>query len=180
MKLAIIEPHPDDAFLSVGWHIEKIWKPLYEITIVTVFCDEKRAKEAQAYASKLGVACVTLGLPESEMNGISKPTVIKPLKELLTTSGFDRTVFPIGLQHPDHISVASSRFSNSWRYVDTPYQCKQKIQDELRRKVEGRSIVSIAYPPKTKWRHIPIFKSQSKFFYFNDMESSHPCELVLE
>lgn len=179
-RLAVIEPHPDDAYLSLGWHLEKLWRDVFDITIITVFTDEKRTKEAEAYAAKIGVASVSLGLTESKMEDSSSPTVIQPLKLMLERDKYNVTVFPIGLQHRDHKSVAMTRMNDSWRYLDTPYQCKQKLGDELREKLRGKEVVSVAYPSKTKWRHIPIFKSQSKFFYFNDMEEMTPCELVLK
>lgn len=179
MKIGIVEPHPDDAYLSLGHHLEKLWTE-HELTIITVFCNEKRAKEAQAYADKIKVSSIVLGLEESPMDGNTRPGIITPLKLTLEAQKFDQLVFPLGLQHPDHRSVAATRTPGCWRYVDTPYQCKQKVQEELRTKLDGREIVSVAYPTKVKWRHIPIFKSQSKFFYFNDMEAYAPCELIVK
>lgn len=171
MKIVVVEPHPDDAFLSLGWHLETLWRD-HERMIITVFADEKRGKEAERYAAEIGASHYCLGLPESNMNSPTEKGVkpIPELKELLKNDGIvdaDLFLFPLGLQHPDHIRTAVSRPANALRYLDTPYQTKQKLGNELRRKCEGMEIYSLAFPSKKKWKHAELFKTQAKFFYFN-------------
>ena len=170
MKILVVEPHPDDAFLSLGWHLEKVWAG-DEKTILTVYADERRDKEAKAYADAVGAGHICLGLSESKMD--SPTTSIKAIPELrsklheLEAEGYDLILFPLGLQHPDHIRVAVSRPPDAARYVDTPYQTKQKLADTLLSKTKGMVIESVLYPPKRKWRHGTLFKSQSLFFHYN-------------
>lgn len=169
MKI-IVEPHPDDAFLSLGWHLEHVWKAEKKL-IITVYADTQRAKEAAAYASAVGAEHICLCLTESDMSSSSAGVAAIPeLRSILTqvvTPFGDETIFPLGLQHPDHLRVSATRLADSLRYVDTPYQTKQKLAGTLLEKIADKRIVSLCYPPSRKWRHIPIFKSQSKFFYFN-------------
>lgn len=170
--IVIVEPHPDDAYLSIGWHLEKLWAD-QERTIITVYCDKKRGQEAQRYASAIGASSIVLALPESKMTEPRTPRSIPQLKELmrgLQLTSDDKVIFPLGLQHPDHYDVAASRPPNSWRYLDTPYQNKLKLSSSLQGKVVDMVIQSIVFPPKIKWRHIPIYKSQGMFFHFNKME----------
>lgn len=186
MKIIVVEPHPDDAFLSLGWHLERLWKN-EDRTILTVFADSKRTKEAEAYASSIGAKSVVLGLEESKMLSSRPVRRISAIEEFFNGHGnkskerYDRILFPIGLQHPDHLDVAASRVPNSARYLDTPYQTKQKLADCLLEKVDGMIVGSLLFPPKTKWRKAAIFKSQSRFFYYNEKlyESLLP-EMTLE
>lgn len=186
MKIIVVEPHPDDAFLSLGWHLEKLWKN-EDRTILTVYADSKRSKEAEAYADSIGAKSIVLGLEESKM--LSSRTVrrIPEIADFFNGNGnrpkayYHRVLFPIGLQHPDHLDVAASRIPGSARYLDTPYQTKQKLADCLLEKVDGMIVGSLLFPPKMKWRKAAIFKSQAKFFYYNEKlyESLLP-EMTLE
>lgn len=179
MKILVVEPHPDDAFLSLGWHLEKLWAE-HERVILTVYANEKRSKEARAYAEAIGAVSVCMGYKESNMNSGGAirrdPTI---LREILAI-GADRIIAPLGLQHPDHLRVAASRPANCLRYLDTPYLSKQKLASILRIKTEGYTINSICFPPRSKWRRSDIYKSQSKFFYFNLEKMYNLPEIVLE
>ena len=179
--IVVVEPHPDDAFLSLGWHLEHVWRNT-ERWIVSVYANTQRAAEGQAYATSVGAQYLCLGLDESRMDSAASP--IRPVAELEDVlSRFRGAVwyFPLGLQHPDHLRVAASRPVGAMRYLDTPYQCKQKLAEDLQRKVEGMGVVSLCYPGLRKWRHIPLFKSQAKFFHFNPKESLKGVpETVLE
>jgi len=183
MKIVVIEPHPDDAFLSLGWHLEEVWKE-HEKLIITVYANEARNKEAETYARTIGAEHIGLKLVESDMNSVSTiravPELVKQLKEIrLTTDSL--VIFPLGLQHPDHLRVAATRTAGCLRYVDTPYQTKLKLGDDLATKAEGKTLYSIRFPGKRKWRHKDIFKSQSKFFHYNEeLLSSRLPEIVLE
>lgn len=182
MRVIVIEPHVDDAFLSVGWHLETIWKQEEKI-IITVFGDTKRDKEAVAYADAVGASSMQLSLQETPMGAPFQKRKIPEIQQVLTTIKADDLVdvilFPVGLQHPDHINVAISRSPNCLRYVDTPYQTKLKLAEELRTKTKGMALESMCFPPKRKWRHIPLFKSQSMFFHYNPMVEQECPEIIL-
>lgn len=167
MKILVVEPHPDDAFLSLGWHIRKLWAE-EDVTILTVYADARRTKEATAYAESVGAKSLCLGLAETKMLASGTKTRMVPeLATALKGIPYDRVIFPLGLQHPDHLSVAATRPAGAWRYLDTPYQTKQKLGESLNQKMDGMLIRFICFPPKRKWDSIPIFKSQAKFFHFN-------------
>lgn len=181
MHYVIVEPHVDDAFLSLGWHLEKLLEG-HEKTIITVYSDPKRDKEAEEYAKSVGATSISLGLQESAMDSKGPIKIIPELKELLKDYLVDSTqiIGPLGLQHPDHIKVAiTCRGFGCQRYLDTPYLTKLKLASSLQEKCDGCEIVSIAFPSKTKWRKKTIFKSQAKFFHFNPLEDFAPPELII-
>ncbi len=193
-KLLIIEPHCDDAFLSLGWHIKKLWKD-YEITILTVFGDANRDKEAKKYADSVGATSICLSLPESKMlSKDSKTKLIGPLQALLSTLDRDpkwynelyRVIFPIGLQHPDHRSVAytcrsTPLLSVKWAYLDCPYASKLKNSEELKQITNDVRLISICTPHASKWKAVDIFQSQAKFFHFNkDLKTSKIPEIIVQ
>jgi hypothetical protein len=209
MKVIVVEPHCDDAFLSLGWHIERLWRSL-NVLILTVYADAARTREAGAYAAAVGARSRVLGLAESA-TGLAAP-VASPAGPVASPAGPARraglralpevrnalreelgllepmdlivpadtlVLFPLGLQHPDHLQVAASRIPGCGRYLDTPYQTKQKLAQELRDKTEGMYLYSLCYPGKRKWKHVPLFKSQSKFFHFNDLSGCKIPETIL-
>lgn len=179
----IIEPHPDDAYLSLGWHIEKLWKEK-KIVIHTVYSDEKRTKEAEAYAAAVGATSNVIGLEESKMLSDYRKVEIPELVTLLKSLKNETVIAPLGIQHPDHLNVArickDNRYGYSLQlYVDTPYQCKQKNLDSLAERVSGRSLRSICFPPKAKWKHNSIYKSQGMFFHYNPLHEYKIPEMIL-
>ncbi len=178
MHILVIEPHPDDAFLSLGWHLEELWKD-YQRTILTVYANDIRAREAYRYATTIGAQSIVLGLEESRMDSNGPLIREKALDKVLEDISFDEVVFPLGLQHPDHFKVAASSWSGCWRYIDTPYQTKSKLQHQLQDKTLEMQVVSISFPGVRKWQHIPVFKSQAKFFHFNKMATMRLPEIVL-
>jgi hypothetical protein len=182
MRTIVIEPHPDDAFLSIGWHLEKLWKS-HDKTIVTVYADARRTKEAEDYAQAIGARSIVLGLEESKLDGetidLRSVDALGDALGGLNVTSKTRILFPLGLQHPDHYRVALSATPDCLWYVDTPYLTKLKLADELLEKSVGKVIDSIAFPPKMKWKKKEIFKSQAKFFHFNPMDDFAPPELVL-
>ena len=184
-SLLFIEPHPDDAFICAHEHLTKIWPGEYRITILTVFADGKRTKEAQSYAKAIGASSVVLGLEETNMSEEDATTFIQPLDDWLfelDNQSFAHTIVsPVRLQHPDHKSVRDTVGDRAcWLYLDTPYQTKLKNKEELADQVNGKVLASIVYPGKRKWAAKEIFKSQSKFFYYNNFEDWKLAELILE
>lgn len=186
MKILIVEPHCDDAFLSLGWHIKKLWKD-HDITILTVYGDKKRDAEAVEYARSVGAKSVCLSLPENKMLSEAKTKLIGPLTGILKVYAKDFIlVYPIGIQHPDHRSVAYTCFKSETRrsklvYLDCPYASKIKNTEEINQLTEGLPLYSIATPHSSKWNSIPVFKSQAKFFHFNDsLRTSKIPEIILQ
>jgi len=193
--IIIIEPHCDDAFLSLGWHIEK-WKKDFNITIITVFCNPKRAIEAANYAKSLDINSIVIKpfLQETEMLGEYTINTINPILNYLVDNclynkkyNIQTILCPIGLQHPDHKNIRFTLDSGLIKskelvqyYLDTPYQSKQKLAGELLENVKGYVIESILYPNARKWRHCVTFKSQAKFFHFNkELKESILPEIII-
>lgn len=166
-KILVVEPHPDDAFLSLGWHLEKLWAA-EDRTILTVFSNEVRSREAERYAEAIGARSEVLGLEESKMLEVRDPRPLPEVARFLREEEWDVVVFPVGIQHPDHLDVAEAAPRGSWRYLDTPYQTKQKLGEEMRLAVLGKVVRSIAWPSRLKWRRSSVFKSQAKFFHYNE------------
>lgn len=187
MKVLVIEPHVDDAFLSVGWHIEKIWEET-NVDILTVFSDDRRAKEGHTYAHSIPnvVRYETLGLDESKM--LSEPDPERRIPELTAFLATAQTKYqivyaPLGLQHPDHIAVSNTVKRSLQRknqrcrpvfYLDQPYASKLKNRQELHERMNivatrglGPRVWSLCFPPRNKWRKHSMFGSQAKFFHFN-------------
>ena len=195
MKILVIEPHPDDAFLCLDDHFINVWAE-HDVTILTVYANERRTREAWSYAEAVGATHGCLCLPECNMNGEGSINPTKAFEmwyesvhghKLWGAKDYDRVIGPLGLQHPDHHSVRDLLLhigtmvdSRTFHYVDTPYQIKQKNQEELAAAIEGKSIESMRYPGKRKWKRKEIFKSQSRFFYYNDFESMRLAEIVVE
>lgn len=166
----VIEPHADDAFLSLHDHMVS-WLRHTKLTIVTIYSTDRRDKEGEAYANQIGAEYQSLTIKD-QSHLSSPPKPIPPFKYWgIDVKKEDQLVFPIGLQHPDHVQVRKQAQPGSWFYLDTPYQAKLKLADDLRKLVMNRLIVSIRYPKSTKWRYIDLFKSQSKFFHWNPVES---------
>jgi len=182
MLHVVFEPHPDDVFLSIGWTLYyNIVSYQSKVEIVTVFNNDKRGKEAQEYAKRIGASCSLLGLEESKMNsefdlenyseileGVLKQTIASYEKK------YDNDVtyyIPLGLQHPDHIALRYienlTRPHRTLLYVDTPYQIKKKNKIALEEGTHNKFVRSLVFPPKKKWDLIPVFKSQSMFFHYN-------------
>lgn len=177
----VVEPHPDDAFLSVGWHLEHVWADVPR-TVLTVYHDARRGREGAAYAAAVGADWVGLGLPESKMDSRGVVRRVAELEAWLRENGgrFDTVVFPAGIQHPDHRRVAATAPPDALTYLDVPYLCKQKNADVLAGKAAGLTVESLVFPPVKKWRHAAVFKSQAKFFHFNaGLKTAAVCEAVL-
>lgn len=181
----IVEPHPDDAFLSLGEHIEKAWKE-DQIYIVSVYADKRRTSEAVNYAAAVGAGSFSFELVQSKMKGERgkgiEPTLNHQLTSLCEKLDVDVVLLPLGLQHPDHLRVSKAKPKGNHvlrYYVDTPYQLKLKNGQQLRERTTGMVVDSMLYPSARKYRHAEIFKSQSKFFHFNPPEKIRTMEMVL-
>lgn len=181
IKRVIVEPHPDDAFLSLGGHIEKIWNES-ENLIVSVYADQRRSEESRKFADAVGAGYLSLGLEQSKMLGKRGSPIEPGLNVKLAGLECDILYLPVGLQHPDHLRVSRVKKPDCKirYYVDTPYQLKQKNREEISKRIEGMQIDSIYYPSARKYRHSKLYKSQAKFFHFNPIEKLRTHEMVLK
>jgi len=184
-SILIVEPHPDDAFLCLHSTIGAWKEEGYEVSLLTVFANAARTKEAAAYAESISVDFSCLGGEEASMTGESKPRLVGSLLRRLKEVGdnYGWIACPLGLQHPDHVSVRRTvdRYSEerAWYYLDSPYQTKQKNNEELNEAISGMRIRSLRYPGKRKWYSKEIFKSQSRFFHYNPFQDWKLAELVV-
>lgn len=176
----VVEPHADDAFLSLGGHL-RAWHTMGRRTaIVTVFPQsDRRAKEGKAYAESVGALYSTCAATADDTPREIADELAEVLYSTYRVLGESATlVGPLGLKHPEHQLVFEA--INGWGvrsddftafYVDTPYQTVQRNALELLQKITGRRVLSFYRPPVAKWKAVPIFKSQAKFFYFNSPTS---------
>lgn len=159
--IVVVEPHADDAYLSLGAHIERWTGDGEKVAILTVFSGtRKRAVDAETYAQRVGAYWMGLGLVESGGSEV----VDLPVLDL---PPYRRIIFPLGLHHPEHKAVAAQAPADASFYVETPYQLVQANNDELAALIVGREIVSWRTPPMRKWRHHGVFKDQAQFMRFN-------------
>lgn len=179
MKYLIVEPHADDAFLSLGHHLGKVWRGNTDCAIVTLFPETvRRAEEGQAFAFAVGCEYFTKNA-ETEQPFDTLKRVVKHFNP-------DQIVGPLGIQHPQHVEVHHMirglvKRSVAWYYLDTPYQLKLKNADAVNTALFGTTPVSYATCPATKWKHVPLFRSQAKFFHFNPPEHlARAPELIVE
>ncbi len=185
--LVVIEPHADDAFLCMGQHIEERKAANKQTTIWTIYSGtRKRAADAEAYAKAVGANWVGSGLVEGQ-----------PIDDVLTTSLMatlgaflmDRGTYfalPLGITHPEHISVRAffERVLASevlpMLYLDQPYATTQKNGPRVTELLHGKRVVSFRRPGVRKYRHIPLFKDQAKFYHYNPVDKLiQTCELVV-
>ena len=168
--ITILEPHADDAFLSLGGHLARLSPG--EARIVGVYSSPKRATEGEAYATSLGIPYWWLGYTEcGSMDEVSTPSADLVLPSLEP----DELVYvPLGLRHREHHAVreaADRTYSpHQIRYfVDQPYALQCGNSDELDEKLKGMVIESVLKPHGNKYRKniVGIFKSQSKFMFYN-------------
>jgi hypothetical protein len=178
----VIEPHADDAFLSLGWSIRKWSHEGRHVGIVTVYTSEAyRVKETQLWAEAIGAEWHGLGhdQPASEWFGTTDtvPPLPAPLLPAPMMSPSSCRIWPLGVQHPDHIIVAGSAPAGDLHYVDTPYQVFSFNQGRVREALVGRTIEWWLVPPPEKWTASRFFASQKELF---DRFTPEQRELVPE
>lgn len=179
----VVEPHADDAFLSLGGHIERWAKMGDEVVIVTVFSGtRKRAKDAAAYADAVRARWVGLGATEGE-------DVTQRIYDWVTSEGEHKYILPIAVAHSEHKEVrwafegSMTEYSRSIvrYYLDQPYASKTTNADAVTEACMGMRLKSWLKPHARKYRHIPLFKDQAKFFHFNPAETlKHTVEMILK
>lgn len=166
-RIVVVEPHADDAFLSLGGHIAAWVADGRQVTILTVYSGTRnRADDAEAYADAVGAAWRGLGVVESDPGLDSGAEVPEPPRVRRPAAW---VVAPLGLQHPEHRAVRDATVADAW-YVEIPYAYKTKLAGEVTGALDGRSVVSWLRPHGRKWRHAKLFKDQARFFYYNPPE----------
>lgn len=179
----VIEPHADDAFLSMGGHIEEWVKKGEAVTIVTVYsATPKRGAEAKAYADAVGAAWIGCGAVEAgSMDGLPATFELPSFND-----AFDIFV-PLGIRHEEHKlvraiaegTIGSRIIPTLSYYLDQPYALQPSNSAEVSKVVAGMIVGSYLKPTARKYRHIPIFKTQSKFFFYNPIDSlKHSVEMT--
>lgn len=166
----VVEPHADDAFLSMGGHLEHWAKLGVRCTIVTVFsATRRRGKEAAAYADAVGAEWVGLGLVESDcgLRGPAQPPFTAEHFAGLGDQPGATRVWPLGMRHPEHRAVAAARPDGEPSYLEVPYQLVLRNGPEATALLAGRPVVSYLRPPARKYRHVGLFGDQRLFFRYN-------------
>lgn len=207
--VVVVEPHADDAFLSLGWHIEHWRKHGLDVTILTMFATDRRSMETKEWADRLGCKHATIFLEEKEH-------VILPRKEYLDNEFefrklTDKLAFrlhelpflrltkpsiillPVGIKHREHKATRSLWDAFRWKlrarvpepklyflqYADIPYYLTQTNHEAMYQRIERLRVASLVMPHARKMRFSSIFKSQSLFFRFNEEKVKRMPELIL-
>lgn len=168
----VVEPHADDAFLSLGQHIAEWQKAGDHVLILTVFSGtRKRAADAAAYAKALKVGWVGLGYVEGSPLPVRLPALPPQARVLL----------PLAVTHPEHVAVRDRyETMDCWYYLDQPYAITQRNGPRVTKLLEDMTVVSYRHPGVRKYRHIPLFKDQAKFYHYNPAEKLvQTCELIV-
>lgn len=173
-SICVVEPHADDAFLSLGTHMEQWIKEGIEVTIWTIYSGtRKRGRDAAAYAEAIGAAWVGSGLSElTEEPDHPRDFAWNFKRDMPNT---EQIILPIAVYHTEHTSVRRhiERMPNTPEilyYLDQPYAITQKHGERVTDLLRGRRIVSYRKCGMRKFRHIPLFKDQSSFFHYNPAE----------
>ncbi len=184
MKYLVIEPHADDAFLSLGGHIEG-WKKRGDgVTILTVFGGtRKRAADAQAYAAAVDAFAFQMPFVEDKRDSLTD-CENKDLHDMIDMLA-DKdtlTLLPLGIKHPEHLLISRLHTGfDTLHYLDQPYAQTQSNTAEVNDAIGAMLVRSFLQPHARKYRHIPLFKDQSKFFHFNPAEKlKGNVEMLLE
>jgi hypothetical protein len=173
----VVEPHADDAFLSLGGHIERWIKSGVQVTIATIYSGtRKRGTDALAYANAVGAEWMGLGIAEGKTRLEDPDALAKACRDLRVSikmlGCFDQTILPLGISHDEHRAVRTNlEDESSWFYFDQPYSVVSTNLEEVMMRARGRVIESYMKPHLRKYRHIPLFKDQAKFFHFNPAET---------
>lgn len=178
-RIVIIEPHADDAYLSLHEHIKGWIKEGAEVTIITVFSGtRKRYRDASNYANSVKACWSGLGYIES--GGTQEPPAAFDLRAIHAYPG--HKIFPLGIAHREHVAISdcAQDFEDVFFYVDAPYHTIQKNKDDLYRAIIGKTVKSIIQPGANKFKSSELFKDQTKFMYFNKQKIIQGMEIVVK
>lgn len=174
--ITIIEPHADDAFLSLGSHIEA-WRRLrQQVAIVTVFSGtRRRGDDAQRYARAVGAEWLGLGAREPDDGGRrgDGARALAGLPRGYRGASGVTVLVPLAIAHPEHVEVrraAEDLGLCPWYYLDQPYAATQKHGEHTSLLLGGKVVCSFRPGSRRKYRHIPLFRDQGRFFHYNPVE----------
>jgi hypothetical protein len=175
--LWIVEPHADDAFLSLHGHLVGPWKGLVG-GIVTVTGDDSRNGEAATYARAVGILHAHLNHRDSKW-GQADP--IKQVGYWGTRICLDDTlVLPLGLRNPDHRATSQIAYDGPvLYYLDSPYYMMEENAAELAYLAKGMIVESILPAPASKRHFMSLFPSQATRFLLNLDTFANRLEIVL-
>ena len=184
--LVVVEPHADDAFVSCHAHMETALQCGVKVLIVTVFANtRKRAVDAASYAKHRGANWY--GMPFVEDFPLpDAATLLEMTGPNLALAEYGvKMILPVAITHEDHFAVRrlfeEAHRGRFWYYLDQPYAGITKNSDATQRAIAGMRIVSYIKPDYKKYRFIPLFKDQAKFFYYNPAEKlKFNPEILLE
>lgn len=175
MKIIVVEPHSDDAFLSLGSHIERWVQEGKQVTILTMVPVKKNSlKDAETYAAAVGARWQGFKYPGGNVDWEDYRWPFHKWPPPHST-----VILPLGVaplqqtEHTqDHWNIRQwLQYPGCWYYLDIPYALVQKHRERVNTMLAGMEVVSYEKPPARKWRHVPIFTAQAKFFYFHPAES---------
>lgn len=188
MTTVIIEPHSDDAWLSLGQHfIDRAFGP---VAILTVYGDDKRMAEAEKYATTVASGRWRgLGLPEGgEGNGkewITDPPPLDLLADAVDSLKPGRIIVPLGIQHPEHEAVRDAA-DMIWGkqadyYVELPYALLRKNSTTLVGLVDELEVPLMSLRTRTAAANAAahIFQSQSLFWHYNREKMVGAMEIIM-
>jgi len=191
VKACIIEPHYDDAWLSMGNYI--LAHPEIDFTIISVSCskynDKNETELLPKYAKNIKIT-YSLRAPDlvwkdrilpdpktvderqesvgtyMNVSAVNIFTIRKNLCTIFSDNDYDMTFIPLGIQHPMHV-VLGAILGGTHTYLDSPYAYKKKFLPLVKELTIGSEDV---------WEHgidnnerkteifKKVYKSQSFFF----------------
>lgn len=172
MKICV-ETHADDAFLSMGQHLEDWHKQAEQTGIVTVFSGtRKRGAEAERFANAVGARWWGLGF--TEQTNPSPDQILKTFYEIVypwINKQESEIFINLAVIHPEHKLVREAlEIEATALYLDQPYSTTSRNCPKVLELVRGREILSYCHPLGRKYRHTEIFKDQGRFFFYNPKE----------
>lgn len=175
----VVEPHADDAHLSLGWHLQA-WTRLVPVTIVTVYSATRhRRADALRYAAHVGAEWVGLGHTEGgSIDAVAAPFEAADFEGLGDSPG-DTVVWPLGLRHGEHVAVAAARPPGALAYLDQPYATVGRNADACQAALAGRTVVGYLHPPTRKWQANALFKDQRLYFHRHGPQLDRCCEMLV-
>jgi len=189
MHRIIVQPHTDDAYLSLHSHMVRWIKQGDLVTIATCWAGT-RYFEAENYANAIKAEHQSLWdqdehHPEyKEAPAGEGPALYIPRLPESAEHWYDNLVYlPLGIQHQEHKTVSRMTLPGchvSW-YLDHPYYAKTTKHDEVNELMKDRKVVSFEAPSGRKYhdKFTKIFKTQSMFFHYNTEKLKGLPEVIL-
>lgn len=183
--IVVVEPHADDAWLSVGQHVVDWVADGQRVVVATIYGNARRSAEAARWAEHVGAEHVAVGVPEAGAGLGGEWTTELPSSALPVAllAAADRVVGPLGIQHPEHraVAVALERHARRPvdRYLELPYARKQRNVAEVNALVEGRPVSSMRVRSARVNAASSIFASQSTFWLYNREAMVGAVEVVV-